>query len=194
MNADEEAYLRRRVKEELRRRMRAVRSAVPRESRTARSSEITTRVLALDAMKAPRCVAAYAAIRREADPSGIVAALRTRGIETAFPRIHDTEGLRLHVCGPESLVPGTWDIPEPPADAPLATEVDAIVVPGLAFDPRGYRVGYGKGYYDRLLSKWPDAFTIGIAFDFQLVSETPNMPHDVPVRYVVTDKRTLVVP
>lgn len=194
MTPDDEAYLRRRVKVELRRRMRAVRSALPRESREARSASIAERVLALESMRAPRQVAAYAAIRREADPSAIVAKLRARGVETAFPRIDESGDLQLHVCGPESLTPGTWDIPEPPREAPLAKEVDAILVPGLAFDPRGYRVGYGKGYYDRLLARWPDAFCIGIGFDFQLVSEAPNLPHDVPVQCVVTDKRTLMVP
>ena len=173
--------------------MRAVRSALPRESRAARSADIAKRVLELDALRSPKCVAAFAAIRSEADPSAIVASLRERGIDTAFPRIDEEGGLQLHVCGPESLESGTWDIPEPRADARLADGVDVILVPGLAFDPRGHRVGYGKGYYDRLLARFPDAFSIAIGFDFQLVSETPNMPHDVAVRCIVTDKRTLMV-
>ena len=194
MNPHDEDYLRRRVKVELRRRMRAVRSALPREARAARSKELEARVLDLDVMSRASCVAAFAAIRSEADPSGIVAALRARGATIAYPRIDEDAGLMLHVCGPERLVAGTWDIPEPPADAPQPEHVDVILVPGLAFDPRGHRIGYGKGYYDRLLSQWPDAFRIGLGFDFQLVSEAPNLPHDVALHCVVTDKRTLMVP
>lgn len=192
MNRDEEAYVRRRVKIELRRRMRAVRSALPREARAERSAKITERVLALEALKSAQCVAAFAAIRSEVDPSAIVASLRSRGVDVAFPRIDEQGSLTLHVCAPERLEPGTWDIPEPPHDARRPVRVDVILVPGLAFDPRGHRVGYGKGYYDRLLAQWPDAYSVALGFDFQLVPETPNLPNDVPVSCIVTDKRTMV--
>lgn len=193
MNADEEAYLRQRVKVELRRRMRAVRGAIPRESRAERSAALCTRLNELDVLRTPTCVALYAAIRSEADPSAVAATLRARSVETAYPRIDEDGGLDLHTCGPESLVAGTWDIPEPPSDAPKPSTVDVIITPGLAFDPRGHRVGYGRAYYDRLFGTWPDAFRVAIGFDFQLVSETPNLPHDVPVHCIVTDKRTLMV-
>ena len=67
-----------------------------------------------------------------------------------------------------------------------------ILVPGVAFDARGFRIGYGGGFYDRALPRYrPPARAIGVAFDFQLAAEIPNADHDVPVDRVVTDVRVL---
>jgi 5-formyltetrahydrofolate cyclo-ligase len=58
-------------------------------------------------------------------------------------------------------------------------------------DVRGHRIGYGQGHFDRLLVKLPKAFFCGVCFDFQLVGEAPNLPHDVPLHAVVTDARSV---
>ena len=64
--------------------------------------------------------------------------------------------------------------------------------PALAVDPRGHRIGYGAGYYDRALPRYaPPAITIAVAFDFQLVAEAPNSTFDIPVAWVVTDTRAM---
>jgi 5-formyltetrahydrofolate cyclo-ligase len=71
-------------------------------------------------------------------------------------------------------------------------EIDVIVVPALAVDPRGYRIGYGGGYYDRALPLHvPPAMSIAVAFDFQLIAEAPQTDGDVPVHWIVTDTRSL---
>jgi 5-formyltetrahydrofolate cyclo-ligase len=72
-------------------------------------------------------------------------------------------------------------------------DVDLIIVPGTAFDRKGNRIGYGKGFYDKLLSKCRDAFTIGLAYDFQLVERIPEESHDVRVKMIITDKRILKI-
>ena len=69
-------------------------------------------------------------------------------------------------------------------------DVDVVLVPGLAFDPKGQRLGYGQGFYDRLLLHMR-ALRVGLAFDFQLLAEVPSFPHDLPVDCVVTDHRVL---
>ncbi len=86
--------------------------------------------------------------------------------------------------------------PEPRADAPRA-EVDAldvVIVPALAFDPRGHRIGYGAGFYDRFLAGAPRARALGVCFDFQVLAEVPTGPHDAAVGVVVTDKRSFAKP
>jgi len=96
------------------------------------------------------------------------------------------------------LSPGTFGIPEPPRElrrpAPLR-DVDLVVVPGLAFDLRGNRLGHGFGYYDGLLreisSANPAARFAGLAYDFQVLDEIPSSPHDVPVHLVVTETRVI---
>jgi 5-formyltetrahydrofolate cyclo-ligase len=69
--------------------------------------------------------------------------------------------------------------------------LDLVVVPALAIDGAGHRLGYGRGYYDQTLVRTVNAVTVGVAFDFQLIAEVPIEAHDVPVAWVVTDQRTL---
>lgn len=72
-------------------------------------------------------------------------------------------------------------------------EIDLIILPGIAFDRRCYRISYGGGYYDRFLGKLDFAVpTIGLAYDFQIVDIAPIEPHDIPVDYVITEKRIVV--
>ena len=80
---------------------------------------------------------------------------------------------------------------EPAADAPVATALDAIIVPAIAVDPTGHRIGYGAGYYDRTLPAFaPPAVSIAVAYDWQLVAEVPATEGDVRVAWVVTDIRS----
>ncbi|MET0389152.1 MAG: 5-formyltetrahydrofolate cyclo-ligase, partial [Polyangiales bacterium] len=80
-------------------------------------------------------------------------------------------------------------------DAPLIapSEVDLVIVPGLAFDGAGQRIGYGRAFYDRLLPQLTQAFRVGLAYDFQLLAELPVEAHDVPMHCVISDARTLRV-
>lgn len=73
------------------------------------------------------------------------------------------------------------------------SQIDFAVVPGLIFDLQGGRVGFGGGYYDRLLKKLPPhAVTAGVAFDFQVIESIPLAPHDVKVQKIITEKKTIV--
>ena len=92
---------------------------------------------------------------------------------------------------PEDLVPGVFGIPEPreacPAIAP--EEIDLVLVPGVAYDINGYRLGYGRGYYDRFLPRLrPGALTVGLAYAFQIVPTVYPEAHDRPVRLIVTEE------
>ena len=89
----------------------------------------------------------------------------------------------------EDLVLHRYGMYEPKESYPVfpANQLQLIVVPGIAFDRRGYRLGYGKGFYDRFLSTCPNAVTIGIAYQFQVVDDTYPQPWDVPVQYIFTE-------
>ena len=83
------------------------------------------------------------------------------------------------------VVSSPFGAPEPIDDAPLALDKSALVlVPGLAFDSRGYRIGYGGGYYDRFLALEPEHPTIGLCYDFQIFPELESDEHDIPVNFV----------
>jgi 5-formyltetrahydrofolate cyclo-ligase len=94
----------------------------------------------------------------------------------------------------KTLAPGRFDILEPPEGTPLPPEeLDLILVPGLAFDNRGHRLGYGQGFYDRYLKLLkPECFTLGVAYSFQIIDKTPNIEHDIPVNAVLTEKYLLL--
>jgi 5-formyltetrahydrofolate cyclo-ligase len=188
--AEQELFAR--VKVELRQRMRALRRVMPGEARDVRSAAICKRLGALEPFLNARTIVAYAATRTEADPSRAVAIAREAGKVVGLPRIADDGRLELrryHIG--DELVTSQHGIDEPSSSAPsLADEaVDLIIVPALALDTRGHRIGYGQGYYDRLLPRLTRAFKVGIGFDFQLVVQTPDTPFDVPVDCVVTDAR-----
>jgi 5-formyltetrahydrofolate cyclo-ligase len=186
--------VRRAAKAQLRARMRNVRRLLPEQARVSRSAAITTRVIALDAVANARTIVGYHPRRPEVDTTALLQWAARVGKQVGLPRV-EGEALVLHRWQPGApLVEGAFGIREPPADAPLldASEVDVVLVPALAVDSEGYRVGYGRGYYDRLLPTLPEAVSVAVIYGFQLVVEAPREPGDVPVRFVVTDERTIV--
>ena len=97
------------------------------------------------------------------------------------------------LCHWDDLCPGAYDILEPKQDCrkPIDLDtIDIIIVPGVAFDTTGNRMGHGKGYFDRLL-KHLDALRIGLAFEFQIVSHVPMDPHDEKMDIIVTEKQII---
>ena len=93
----------------------------------------------------------------------------------------------------DNLVPtGKFNIPEPMDLMKIAYKhIDLVLVPGIAFDLEGHRIGYGFGYYDKFLKKVPKAVKIGLCFDFQIVDKIPQEEHDIPVDVIITDKRVV---
>jgi 5-formyltetrahydrofolate cyclo-ligase len=193
-----EETLRRRVKAELRKRMRGLRKALPAQACSERSSRIAQRLSAMEPVAGAHAIALFWPMeeRHEVDLRALGATLRERGARVAFPRVEpETGAMTFHFMEDTSrMVDGPSGLREPTPQEPLALpgSLDAIVVPTLVVDPRGHRIGYGAGYYDRALPQLaPPASTIAVAFDFQLVAEIPNMEGDVAVGWIVTDARTL---
>jgi 5-formyltetrahydrofolate cyclo-ligase len=164
-----------------------------------RSARIVERLTALSAFEAARAVALFWPIsaRREVDLRPLDDALRTRGVRVAYPAIDETGEMAFRfVADVDAMVDDPLGFRAPTADDPAASpdEIDLVVVPALAVDPRGHRIGYGAGHYDRALPRFtPQDRRIAVAFDFQLVAEVPDTIGDAPVGVIVTDRRTLLV-
>jgi 5-formyltetrahydrofolate cyclo-ligase len=196
--ATEEDALRRRVKAELRKRMRGLRKALPERVCAEKSMRIVRSLAGLEPIARARTVALFWPIeeRHEVDLRPLHDLLQQRGVRVAFPAMEVGAGLMTFrfVADLQTMVDGVAGLREPAPEQPAAApgDLDAIVVPALAIDPRGHRIGYGGGYYDRALPQFaPRAASIGVAFDFQLVVEVPDTPTDVAVQWVVTDARAL---
>ena len=120
--------------------------------------------------------------------------LHRDGWQTCLPIvIAQEEPLVFRAWAPgDPLVPGAWDIPVPVDSAPEVLP-DVLLVPMLAFDRKGFRLGYGGGFYDRTLEKLRELKTvvaIGVAYHAQMVDEVPVGIHDAPLDYVMTEQET----
>ena len=181
-----------RAKAELRRRLRALRQTTPASACAARSERIVQRLLALEVVESAKSVALFwpREERHEVDLRPLDTALRARGVAIAYPFIEDGAGaMTFRLATPEELVRHALGFHAAPASATLASGLDVIVLPALALDEHGRRLGQGGGHYDRALPGHPSAVTVGVAYDFQLLAEVPALAHDVPVQWVVTDAR-----
>jgi 5-formyltetrahydrofolate cyclo-ligase len=192
---DVEVFLRRQAKAEMRKRMRALRNSIPEKALRERSEKIVERVVASAAFERASTVGMFWPMldRNEVDVRGIDRTAREKGKLVAYPFLQDDAEMSLRLADPTSLAERGHGFAEPPDTAPLAEIGDGLVVivPALAIDPTGQRLGYGKGHYDRLLfAIAPPAIAIAVAYDFQVVSEIPATDGDQPARVVITDLRT----
>ncbi len=185
--------LQQQVKAQLRNQMDALRQALPHTARKARSETACQRLSALNSYQHANSIALYMAFNAELE-LGMLLETCLQGPQTLYlPRLDpSTHTISLHaVPSLQALIPSRFGILEPPATSPTIAPqaLEVIVIPALAADPRGYRIGYGQGHYDRLLPQMPQALKICVLYDFQLIAEVPNEPHDQRVDVVVTDQR-----
>ncbi len=172
-------------------RVRALTEAMDAAARQAASLEICRRLRERIPPDA-RTFLFYAPLAGEVDLWPLIRETLATGRRAAFPRF-DAQADRYRAALVQSLardlIPGKFGVREPRADCPAPDSgVDWILVPGVAFDLAGNRLGRGRGFYDRLLSELP-GFRCGVAFDEQIVSELPAEPHDSRLDLVVTPTR-----
>jgi len=150
---------------------------------------ICAKIMALPEWKKAGTVCLYFSQSHEVDTKPLLAAALTAEKTVVFPRI-EKDVLILHrVVSIKDFVRGKYNILEPKKSTPVVspTVVDLFIVPGVAFDEDGYRIGHGRGYYDRLLAGLA-APKIGLAYACQVIEELPHSSYDVPMTMVVTEK------
>ncbi|MGD8863103.1 MAG: 5-formyltetrahydrofolate cyclo-ligase [Myxococcales bacterium] len=181
-------------KREIRARIRAERHALSAGERSRRADQLARRLRALPEYRTARCIAGYVAFRAEMDPAALLDAALGEGKRVALPRVEGAAGVRLHehMAGRE-LVRSALGILEPSPRNPTVdpAEVDLVLVPALAVDATGHRLGYGGGYYDRLLPTLPRAFSAATVHDFQVLPSVPVTHLDQRVDCIVTERRVL---
>ena len=175
----------------------AARDALPAAHRARASRSIADRIAALTAWRAARVVLLTLPFRSEWDARLVVRDALAAGKTVAAPRV-DAPARMLRALVIDDLERDVEDghrgIPEPYADRPAIPleRIDWVLVPGIAFDAAGRRLGYGGGYYDRLLPLLPPAAArVAGAFEAQIVERVPAAPHDIGVDCIVTERRTL---
>ncbi|MEF3698439.1 5-formyltetrahydrofolate cyclo-ligase [Desulfolutivibrio sp.] len=183
-------------KKALRARLLAQRNELPPE--TVRRDSIAATRRFLDDVRVARagCMLLYLPLKNELDTRDIFTELASRGVTVLLPRCRDGEAGELdlfRVTCLDEVRPGRFGIlePDPGLCRPAGeTPPDVATVPGMAFDHRGFRLGFGGGYYDRLFTRPVMARTlrIGLAYDFQVVDRLPAEAWDQPMHAVCTPK------
>ena len=184
------------MKDDLRREMIAKREAHHSTGGHVNCIEIMDRFLRLPCFDSAKCVLLYASKRGEVHTDGIIQSALSLGKKVALPvTIKEGNVLELYeIKGIDELSEGAFGILEParnPERRVQPEEVELVMVPGVSFDRRGHRLGYGMGYYDSLLKKVKGC-KVGLAYDMQIVEHVPDEPHDVAVDMVVTQSETIM--
>lgn len=185
-------------KKEWRQRALERRDAMPAVERSAASAAIVRTLEAMPAYAGARVVMLYVSFGSEVETGSLIAAALAAGKKVAVPKVLKREGALVPSAlqdPAKDLVAGAYGILEPKAETlrPVRpTSLDLIVVPGVAFDLQGHRIGYGGGYYDRFLpTVAATAVTVALAFESQLFPLLPAEPYDRRVDHVVTEKRLI---
>lgn len=160
--------------------------------RSAKSERIVDRVLALPEVGAAGTVMAFWSFGSEVQTSDLIERLHGAGKRVVLPRVAEGEIAAVAYAPGDPVAATSFGAMEPEgAELVPAEDVDVVIVPGVAFDRRGGRVGYGGGFYDRLFSRAPAAPAVAVAFAVQLVDEVPQGRSDSRVHVIVTEDEVI---
>ncbi len=184
------------VKSSIRKDIQDNRDSLDKISRQEKSLLIAGRLMGLDKYRDSSNILAYYPFRSEIDTSIIIKDALGCGKKVALPRV-GTEGLDLYYIKDLSkdLEPGSYDIMEPIPSRCRPAEpgkMDMVIVPGVGFDRKHNRLGYGGGFYDRLLAGIPRSIPrIALAFDLQVLDEIPVSGHDLKIDILITESQII---
>ncbi|MGE5397196.1 MAG: 5-formyltetrahydrofolate cyclo-ligase [Chitinophagales bacterium] len=172
----------------MRKRVLSSREAAEPDKRASWSRTICQQLGEIPEVATARLLMAYVPVRNEVDISEFWLARWNKGQRIALPVVVGNQLEAVEFTGWVNTREGAFGIKEPVGE-PLSPElVDAVLVPGVVFDRHGWRLGYGKGFYDRFLPRLPQtAFTCGIAFELQVVDSIIPAEHDIRLKALVTE-------
>ncbi len=179
------------TKEEIRKELLSRRQSLPSGLKDELDTYLRSKLLSLPELIKAEKVLLFCPIKGEPDLSQLFEEILSQGKGLVLPRVRGKELELIKVYNPICLSAGTFNIPEPTDGKRIyPEELDVAVVPGIAFDREGYRIGFGKGYYDRLLER-VSCPVVGVAYSFQVLDRVPRDPWDKPVDILITEKEVM---
>ena len=173
-------------KKELRRAIRERKRAMTEEEIVRRSAKLGVLFSQSEAYKAAKTIYGYLPYNQEVRTIPMLEQALKDGKRVAVPKVYGDEMKFLYLDDLTKVSKGYAGIPEPIADGPVADDTTALVLmPGLAFDPQGHRIGYGGGFYDKFLAAEPNHPTLALCYEFQMLPELHTEEHDIPVDTVL---------
>lgn len=163
----------------------------PEQRRTA-SAEIEARLFSLHEFRDASTVMFYASFQSEVETHHMIRRALVEGKRVVLPRVKGNELELLEIENfDRDVAPGAWGILEPASGKHAQlNDIGLIILPGAVFDSKGNRIGYGAGFYDKLLPLYKGK-TVALTFELQIVPAVPAAAHDIPVQKVVTEKRII---
>lgn len=183
-------------KQQIRAELKEKRASLSRERRKEYSRRICDNLRAFIKTEKPKAIYFYYPLGSEVNLLPLAEELLSEGFSTegrmiAFPRTCGETMDFYPVTSLSDFAEGSFHIMEPVGEAPLTEKEPLVLVPGLGFDRKGNRMGYGKGFYDRYFARFPSCRKIGASFETQIIEEIPAEPHDIFMDFIVTEKGIL---
>lgn len=173
-------------KKALRKEIRDKKRAMTSEQIESASARLAELFLNSDAYRDAKTIYGYLPYNQEVRTVPILEQAVRDGKQVAVPKVYGEEMRFILMEDLSKVATGYAGIPEPIEDGPVAQDETALVLmPGLAFDPAGHRIGYGGGFYDKFLEKEPDHPTVALCYDFQMLPHLETDAHDIPVDLVI---------
>ena len=173
-------------KRELRQKIRERKRAMTPEEIEIASGKLAQLFLETELYRNAETVYGYLPYNQEVRTGPILEQALADGKRVAVPKVYGDEMRFIYMTDLTKVAKSAFGIPEPVADGPVADDPTALVLmPGLAFDREGHRIGYGGGFYDKFLAQEPNHPTIALCYDFQVVENLPTEEFDIPVDCVL---------
>ena len=173
-------------KKELRKAIRQKKKAMTPEEIEERSRKLGQLFRASQAYQDARSIYFYLPYNQEVRTVPMILAALEDGKKVAVPKVYGDEMKFISISSLDGIAEGYMGIPEPVADGPVAHDEKALILmPGLAFDGEGHRIGYGGGFYDKFLSREPEHPTVALCYEFQMLPHVETESFDIPVDLVL---------
>ena len=174
------------TKTELRSHIRSLKRQMTEAEIMEKSRALTALFTATEYYRSAKTIYAYMSYNQEVRTAALMEQALRDGKQVAVPKCYGDEMRFIYIDKASHMEKSSCGIPEPIADGPVAEDETALILmPGLAFDPQGRRIGYGGGYYDKYLAREPHHPTVALCYDFQILENLPVQEFDIPVDLVL---------
>ena len=175
-------------KKEIRKQYKMLRNKMSEMEVKEKSDRICQNIISSNLFQQAERILAYAPLGNEVDIRPVIEEGWRQNKRIAFPKVFGDTMKYFEISDFSKLEEGTFHVMEPKEDYPVDWEEALVLVPGVAFDRQGNRMGYGKGYYDRFFKGKTDCVKVGVAYELQVANHLPTEENDLPMEYLVTEK------
>lgn len=175
-------------KQEIRKKYKSLRNEMSSQEVKEKSNQICQNFISSNLFQQAERIMAYAPLGNEVDIRPVMEEGWRQEKRIAFPKVFGDTMRYFEVSSFSQLKEGTFHVMEPVETNPVDWKNALVLVPGVAFDRQGNRMGYGKGYYDRFFEGKTDCVKVGVAYELQVADQLPTEENDLPVEYLVTEK------